>query len=181
MFWEHRAYNFGKNFAFSQTSFKHSYLLSNNLKSSISGNVLSCILWNHFYSNSTLKATIKYRYLFKKIRKENSNEKTIKSKQSIKNRRKKRRKSNHKKSHRTKEIYPMVGVLGCRMLRWPLNAGNENLKTEIVIHLGLYKYSSYSFKFHKAHKGFVKLLFSFSHSKSRVMTFSHFLWPKGVL
>lgn len=31
----------------------------------INGDVLAYILWNHLYTNSTIKTTIKYRYLLK--------------------------------------------------------------------------------------------------------------------
>lgn len=35
----------------------------------INGDVLAYTLWNHLYTNSTIKTTIKYRYLLKKNQK----------------------------------------------------------------------------------------------------------------
>lgn len=49
-------------FHLTQTSFKHRYSVLQNLKSS---GVLACTLWNHFYTNSTIKITIRNRYLLK--------------------------------------------------------------------------------------------------------------------
>lgn len=115
-------------FHLTQTSFKHRYSVLQDLKSS---GVLACTLWNHFYTNSTIKITIRNRYLLK------TNEQT----------------RNTQKTHQPQnpyQIHPIAGVLSWRMLKWPLNIENDILQTKLIICLGLS--DSHSFKFCKVKK-----------------------------
>lgn len=126
MLWEQSVYNFGKKSWFFPNQFKHSYSLSNNLKSSISGNVLYPAFRGIIsIITAPSKALLNTGISLRKKKKEKENNKNSKRKRTP-------------KSQSTKEIYPMAGGLGCRMLKWPLNAENEIWKTKLVIHLGLY-------------------------------------------